>query len=1180
MQLNKIFIVLFLFCFLVPLIKTDGECDGCNINDNFECSGDSCNQNCRPKFLMGANTCIYCDFTTQNYYIINDDGTCTPRENCNEYEKIVHGSNECVTNCYTNFYKLGDYCYRNQPDNANCDDSTMICRCKYKYHKSETNERELKCLGVNEDCPSGFIFFNYDTKECGTAQTICGDKKIKNQYSEDDGSINYRCSNNCFSNEKLTSDNNNCVDDCTAHNKKYYYPNESDKKTLSCVPNCPNKEQNNECVSSCGGDYYLNELNGNQCINLCPYGFYTEIDGQKICLDETSSSNCFYSQSDASSNNKKCYSSCNELGDPYIYQKGKMCSNNQCDNFYGENSGIKICYDSTIACKNAGYSFYNGNECLSGCGGYIDGDAADNILKYCFSDIDECSSKGYIYFDNTQSSPKCYRSSCHNGLYPKEIEGNKYDCVTCTSSKISKGFCKETCDDDECYFTNSENANNVASNLCKSILDFYYYIDTSGDSAKKICVDNCQSVGKYYFEGKKECVDICKKTENSNDKYLYYDPNDNKCVEQCTNGLYLFAKESTSPNHEKCDTKCPEGFKYLVENTHKCIDGCPNTHPYYYKDTNFNSNGHFICKSVSTCRGDNYLFYDGQCLSPANCYSKDNNFINSKNICVSTCEGGYDFKEKVIEGVYKCLTSCGNKYKINTNECIQECPDGNNFIGLNNVCKPACEEEDGERYYLFQAKSTYSIYKCVSTCPPGFLLETSLSTDKQCYSKCPSETTYKYLLANENKCYDICKDIPSYPFSLSYTENGVQKFICSPSCNTAKPNYEENDKECKSGCALSGKTVIDHDGKCVEQCDTNSIYKYNLDGKCVNKCTGTKNKYYEDETTNEYICTDRCASPKNYILEDKCVPSTSCPNTYFLNPLIKNGVTTGEYECLLGCPNNYFYTETSNGKECVSSCPVYIEDNKCVTDCTNDKFTVEQLLPNDLVTKKECKDDCPYQYPYYVQKEGKHYFLCYNECPIGLRFHQNENPSKIGKECISTDDCPDNTNYKFLSDDEKECLRQCHEKGQKCYDQCPETNPYHYRNGYECYDLEHCPSNPSKYIDYKNNYCVESCSGFKYTYEKRDPENDNTLLYTVCLNDCGLMSKYLTPDNKCIDECLDDDNFNLERDTTVNYKCKCKYKYYSDLSQPIIVCLPETDECADTPQHKIQKINTNECLNK
>ena len=295
------------------------------------------------------------------------------------------------------------------------------------------------------------------------------------------------------------------------------------------------------------------------------------------------------------------------------------------------------------------------------------------------------------------------------------------------------------------------------------------------------------------------------------------------------------------------------------------------------------------------------------------------------------------------------------------------------------------------------------------------------------------------------------------------------------------------------------------------------------------------------------------------------------------------GTTYSVKTCVKVCPQDKPYLNTDNNA-CVNSCPYYIENNICVSDCTDDKFSVGLILPNDLVTKKECKDDCPYQYPYYVKEDGINYYLCYNECPIGLRFHQNENPAKIGKECISTDDCPDNTNYKFLSDDEKECLRQCpsgkyyvNEKGQKCYDQCPEANPYHYRNDYECYDLEHCPS-PNKYIDYKNNYCVESCSGFKYTYEKKDPGNVNNVLYTVCLNDCGLMSKYLTPDNKCIDECLD--TAFLERDTTVNYKCKCKYKYYSDLSQPIIVCLPEIEECSQTAQHKIQKINTNECLNK
>ena len=80
----------------------------------------------------------------------------------------------------------------------------------------------------------------------------------------------------------------------------------------------------------------------------------------------------------------------------------------------------------------------------------------------------------------------------------------------------------------------------------------------------------------------------------------------------------------------------------------------------------------------------------------------------------------------------------------------------------------------------------------------------------------------------------------------------------------------------------------------------------------------------------------------------------------------------------------------------------------------------------------------------------------------------------------------------------------------------------------------------------------------------------------MCLNDCSIHNKYLTPGKICVDSCLPSDN--LEIDSTQSYKCKCKYLYYFDLTNSITVCLDENDNCAES-SYKIQKVNTNECLN-
>ena len=256
--------------------------------------------------------------------------------------------------------------------------------------------------------------------------------------------------------------------------------------------------------------------------------------------------------------------------------------------------------------------------------GYEDGDASNDVLKDCFNNLADSISAGCKYY--TESPKKCYHSSCPSGLYPESQTNGGYLCTNCQNSKISKGFCKNSCDNDECYFENDPNTNseNINSNICNSILTHFYYIITL--SNQKICVDNCNSINKFYFEGNKQCQESCQKNRDGQPVYFYYNPTDNKCVEQCNDNNYIFAKNPTN-NPEKCDLVCPEGYKYLVQNTHQCLDSCPNTHPYYFKDSNFDTNHHYICKPITSCSGSNYLFFESQCISPEMCKQNNNYFM-------------------------------------------------------------------------------------------------------------------------------------------------------------------------------------------------------------------------------------------------------------------------------------------------------------------------------------------------------------------------------------------------------------------------------------------------------------------------------------------------------------------------------------------------------------------------
>ena len=137
-----------------------------------------------------------------------------------------------------------------------------------------------------------------------------------------------------------------------------------------------------------------------------------------------------------------------------------MCTDDENDcNYYSDENSIKICFNTKQECQSNGYNFLRGKICLQECNDYKDGDTQSNTLINCYQDIESCAQDNLLY--HTQSPKKCYRNTCPNDLYPKLLEGteNINEFIYCLNlnKKISKGFCKDTCDDDECYFIDNEN---------------------------------------------------------------------------------------------------------------------------------------------------------------------------------------------------------------------------------------------------------------------------------------------------------------------------------------------------------------------------------------------------------------------------------------------------------------------------------------------------------------------------------------------------------------------------------------------------------------------------------------------------------------------------------------------------------------------------------------------------
>ena len=232
----------FLILFLFMSCQCSEDCSYCQIQNGI-CT--NCNDNCKPNMIN--NICIYCNLNENDYYLINMDGTCSPKTSCDNC--IVFGTKECVDSCGSK-YKMGDYCYYQCPENSN-PIGPNECKCIYKYYKEENNPKQLYiCLSQDGECPSNYNYYHLNTKECKTVanyETECTGK-IKIEFRNDHSRI-YRCSQDCGEGEILI-DSRYCINICD-EDKKYYFTEDGVAQCISDCSNVNKKELNRKCVDSC-----------------------------------------------------------------------------------------------------------------------------------------------------------------------------------------------------------------------------------------------------------------------------------------------------------------------------------------------------------------------------------------------------------------------------------------------------------------------------------------------------------------------------------------------------------------------------------------------------------------------------------------------------------------------------------------------------------------------------------------------------------------------------------------------------------------------------------------------------------------------------------------------------------------------------------------------------------------
>lgn len=948
---------------------------------NDECDGTKCNIECPNDqyYSLTSKTCVY---------------------SCRE-EGLFLYDKYCINSCPIFANKLyngplEDICLKECPESA-------------PYYDNASN----KCL---ESCDNLYIFDNKCASTCPIVAlyaNIINDKKFCVNNCKSLGLYNLisekQCTNNCKKNSQYlfqgncfksciseapyiyeTEDENICTKDCSKYGLLF------DIDNIKCVNNCKNLgkiRHEDRCVSSCPftarfkystpEENYCVEncvtygqrnaglicteascksqgkaLFNNICVS-CLEGFLFKIVGENEdfctleCTDwglvpnfltsrcEVRSFSCSGGTfRDVSTNN--CVSKCpNER--PYV--KDSFCIKN-CENFYYEdNNGNKFCVDSCSGSYQ--YMIINQGKCVSSC---------ENMNNYqlngyniCYSNCNEQSIIQRYHRFTKNIFSQCVQS-CLNNDNTKTEEDCSNDCLKPFKFKLNNSSNKK------CYQS------------CKE-LNKYEYIDNNGNY---LCVDNCKALNKILYGNK--CVNKCPKEM----KIKSEKNNDIICVESCPANQYL--KYDEINNEYTCVNNCNDINLILDDN--KCVESCPNERPIII----FQSGEKKCSSSCESGKYTNKLKNNKiECIESCSAINK---FIDGNN-CVDECPSFKNFKINKNNEIY-CSLSCDDEYKYineeNNNKfcvkncysigkklynknCVKVCPNLKNIeIEQNNeiVCSDECGEnkfilsQDGKNICVTDCQ-IYNTFlndgKCISECPEGKYLYEDLSQNKKyCIDDCSIHNLY----INDNKCVKDCaifnkkifngKCLTECPNDYPYSSEGIcKKYPCGEN-----EFYDIFNNKCFNSCdSINNYKNVDNDF-CINSCnniDSNKIYSIQ-NNLCINNCT-EQNKYlylYK----NEYYCLDNCKDNNLKISEE------------------------GKF-CIEKCDEDTQYINEPQN-QCVSSCgDLYLNDNKCVEKCPNDK---------PYIYNSECINSCYDNFVYQIYGTN----ICVDKCSSSLILNSENKP--------------------------------------------------------------------------------------------------------------------------------------------------------------------------------------------
>ena len=337
-------------------------------------------------------------------------------------------------------------------------------------------------------------------------------------------------------------------------------------------------------------------------------------------------------------------------------------------------------------------------------------------------------------------------------------------------------------------------------------------------------------------------------------------------------------------------------------------------------------------------------------------------------------------------------------------------------------------------------------------------------------------------------------------------------------------------------CFNKNSKIILNDKICVNDCSTTQ-YKHEFNRICYDHCPENTHSSFDDE----FYCEDnfKCKKLKKYYDYNHSFCIDEIPEGYFLNDTIYNTIDKCHQDCK-SCDKKYNKTN-SNCNSCLND--NYFYWGNCLSDCINGYYTDSsgKKICN-CISNNKCKDclidnlesdlciSCNtgfYQKIDEIQSDNS-LIKCYKD-PEGYYLD-----SDIYKPCYPS--CKNCTELGDIND--HKCIECISDYGFKdsinCYKNCPFYYYYDSSKIYQCTEKDECPKEYNKLIKEKMK-CIDECfNDDKYQIEFNNtcyiscPEetkisNNNSHL---CLLECPENKPYENQNNECIQECNAIDFFN------------------------------------------------------